>query len=155
MKPKTAWLLVAGAGVVALAVALGWARSDAHVARYICSPVPTGVHDVRFHTTDPFGIAPEFSGHLSFTAPMPAMIELIRQGAFRPSSIEFAFEAPAGPEGWRPADKLGPGARAYFRVHQPSLKGRGLAVGRNRRWSEVLVVDATGTNGFLTMWVLG
>ena len=155
MTRKRLILVVSGAvaGAFVLAAIIAWPRPGTFVAKYICSPVPKGVRELYFKTTDPLGVALEFSGHLSFTAPPDAMAELIKRAAFQPSSIEFASGVPAGPQGWRSTDKLGPGARAYFRVHRPSRNGRGLRVCQNRRWSEVLVVDGTATNGFFTMWV--
>ncbi|MSU63233.1 MAG: hypothetical protein EXS31_12695 [Pedosphaera sp.] len=95
-----------------------------------------------------------FFRHLSFTAPPEAMTELITRAAFQPSSIESASQAPTGPHGWRSADKLGPEARAYFRAHRASRNGRGLPIGRNRSWSEILLVDGSGTNGFFTLWAI-
>ena len=152
MTRKRLLLPSAVGGAFVLAAFIGWPRPGALVAKYICSPVPEGIRELYFKSTDRFGIAPEFSGHLSFTAPPQVMAELIKRAAFQATSIEFASQAPTGPRGWRSVDKLGPEARAYFRVHRPSRNGKGLPTGQNRRWSEILWVDETGTNGFFTMW---
>jgi hypothetical protein len=152
MTRKKLLLLGAVTGVVAFVAVIAWPRPGALVAKYICSPVPQGVREVSFETSDPFGVALEYSRHLSFTAPPEAMAELIGRSSFQPSSIEFASGVPRRPREWPSFDRLGPGARAYFRVHRPSRNGKGLRIGQNRRWSEVLVVDGTGTNGFFTMW---
>jgi len=138
------------------AILLVWSSHAPHVRRYIHSPVPQGVNEMSFTSNDKFGLSIEWSAHLAFNAPAAAMKAVIRTGGFRVSSLEFASGVPGRPAEWPGPQSLGPDAQAYFRVHKPRLDGRFLRrflpFGANRRWSEVLVIDSTGTNGFFTMW---
>lgn len=146
----------AAAGVlllIVLAVLLGRQDHAPHVRRYLCRPLPLAVREVSFASNDRFGISIEWSAHMAFTAPTGAMEEVIRAGGFHPSSLEFATSTPGRPRQWPSQQQLGTDSRAYFRVHMPRFRHGWLPhLGTNRRWSEVLLVDASGTNAFFTMW---
>lgn len=140
-------LVVAGTGIALL---FGTSRAS-HMARYLCHPVPDGVREVMFASSDRLGLSMNWATIIAIQAPTNAMEFMIRTGAFQPSSVDFAA-TPWRSQGWPVPPSLGADARAYFRVHRPTRGGRGLPLAANRRWSEVLVVDGTGTNGYFAMW---
>ena len=119
-------------------------------AKYICSPVPPSVRVVIFQNRDFLSIDPEPVCHLSFTASPQDMADIVRKGRFQ-SFTDWVPGGP-GPAGWRSADQLGPTGRVYSRAHSPRNPNSRLYVGSNRRWSEYLWVDETGTNAYFLLW---
>lgn len=143
------------AGLLALlvvGVALWLPAKTSNVERFLLRPAPDGVRELSFVSNDRFGLSFNWSAHLAFTAPTGALQRIIADGGFQESSAEFAQLVPDRPRDWPAPASLGPTGRVYFRVHRPRSGGKFPAIGGNRRWSEVLVVDGTATNGFFSMW---
>jgi hypothetical protein len=139
--------------LIAVAALLAWPDHAPHVRRYVCRPLPRGVGEVSFTSNDKFGASIEWSAHLAFNAPKGAMQEIIRASDFSTSSLEFVTSTPGRPLHWPSPKQLGSDSQAFFRVHKPRSTLSWLPrIGTNRRWSEVLLVDGTGTNAFFTMW---
>ncbi|HYG35877.1 MAG TPA: hypothetical protein VEC99_13885 [Clostridia bacterium] len=125
--------------------------SNQPFAKYIGSPVPKSVRVVFFQSNDWLEANPEPVCYLAFTATAGDIAQVIQQGGFRPTAANDGVPVPSGPPGWVSADQVVPGGRVYSRSHSPAGVGR-LPLGRNRRWSEYLWIDKTGTNAYFLLW---
>lgn len=94
---------------------------------------------------------PEPVCYLAFTASNGDMAAIINKAQFWPVSKD-SIPVPPGPNGWRAANRLGSEGRGYARAHAPRSPGSRLHIGKNRRWTEYLWVDGTGTNGYFLLW---
>ncbi len=144
--------MAARVGALALLIAyLTQPDGNPPFARFICSPVPPSVRVHLVQNNDWLGVNPEPVCYLGFTASPEDMASVIATARFE-RVTNGSIPVPAGPNGWRPADQLGPGARGYSRVHAPPVPRIRLYIGNNRRWSEYLWVDETGTNAYFLLW---
>src|SRR6266567_2597274 len=130
---------------------LVWPHRNDPVARFICSPVPPSVHVVLFKNRDWFRMSPEPVCYLASSASPEDIASIIYKAQFQRVSQDL-IPVPSGPDGWRSANQLGPDGRVYGRTHAPSKPGSRLYLGSNRRWSEFLWVDGTGTNAYFLLW---
>ena len=96
-------------------------------------------------------MSPEPVCYLAFTASPEDIASIIYKAQFQRVSNVW-IPVPTGPDGWRSADQLGQGGRVYGRTHAPPRPGSRLYIGSNRRWSEFLWVDETGTNAYFLLW---
>jgi len=80
------------------------------------------------------------------------MQTIVQSGGFRSSSLGRITEVLTKSKNWPAFDGFGPKARAYFRVITPRTGRMSLPIRGNRARSELLVVDATGTNAYFIMW---
>lgn len=141
-----------GLGVVAVLLVillLGLLRST-RLARHLCDPLPRGVREIAVTSDEMFGFSMNWATIVAFQAPTNDMDQIIRDGSFMTSSVDSAILTWRS-RGWPVPASLGSGARAYFRVHKPTNGGGIIQFAGNRRWSEYLVIDSTGTNAFFTM----
>src|SRR5947207_109363 len=134
-----------------LVVYLSWPDRNAPFARFICSPVPPSVRILLLQNNDWLGMNPEPVCYLAFTASPEDIATIVNNAQFQRVSKD-SLPVPSGPDGWRSADQLGPDGRVYGRTHAPRSPGSRLYIGSNRRWSEFLWVDETGTNAYFLLW---
>jgi len=134
-----------------LVVYLSWPDANAPFAKFICSPVPPSVQIRLLQNNDWLGMNPEPVCYLAFTANPEDIASIIAKARFQ-SVTNGSIPVPAGPNGWRPADQLGPNERVYVRVHAPGTSTTRFYLGNNRRWTEYLWVDESGTNAYFLLW---
>jgi hypothetical protein len=133
-------LLLAG-GMAAL-----WPAPRRMFKYYLFSPIPGSVRDIQY-SGEWLGINPEPVCFLRFTA-SPADLELIlKKQGFKPAESSFNASGPP----WWDIDKRGAGTSVFVRQYSPAKESRWY-VGKNRRWTEVLRVDSTGTNIYFLVW---
>jgi hypothetical protein len=112
---------------------------------YVFDPMPASVSNVMFYG-DTLRISPEPVCFVRFTA-SPADIDSILKGkGFK--EAEGSFD-PTGPPWWNVSTL--PSVRVFTRQHGPKRDSK-LFFGKNRRWTEVLRIDATGTNAYFLVF---
>jgi nicotinamidase-related amidase len=144
-------LFTARGGVLILAVllafiALGLRRTaKGQFEYYVFDPMPTSVRNVLFHG-DTFRINPEPVCFIRFSASPADIDQMVKSKGFK--QVEDSFNA-TGPAWWDVS--LLPNVRVFIRKHGPKRDSK-LFFGKNRRWTEVLRIDSTGTNAYFLVW---
>lgn len=113
---------------------------------YVLDPIPPSVRDIKYRG-EWLRISPEPVCFLRFTSSTKDLDLLLTTKGFKP--VENSFD-PSGPVWWDIAQS-GPGIKVFARQHKPRHQGK-LYVGKNRRWTEVIRVDHTGTNVYFLVW---
>jgi hypothetical protein len=112
-------------------------RGTVAFGKYIYSPVPMSVREIRSQINDWFGIMPEPVCYFSFQIGNDDVHRIVKGKGFRAVSLEDMF-SPGGPAWFQPG-RIGTNGQFYRRTDQ-------------RRNTQYLWIDATGTNGFFLYW---
>lgn len=144
MKPRVlSGLLVLLLALIILGI---WPFGRRQFRYYVFDPIPPSVRNIRY-AGEWLKVGPEPVCFLRFTAAPEDIDRMIREKGFREAE---SGPNPTGPVWWE-AKRMGAVSRVYARDYRPKQKGR-LYVGKNRRWTEVMTIDSTGTNVYFLVW---
>lgn len=141
--PKTGVLLLV---LFFLSVALSFRRTaKGQFEYYVLDPMPPSIRDVMFEGDD-LRINPEPLCFIRFSASSADIDAIIQGKGFK--EVDDSFN-PTGPPWWNVSTLTN--VRVLVRQHGPKRDTK-LYSGKNRRWTEVLRIDSTGTNAYFLVW---
>jgi len=132
---------------VVLMAAMLWRTPTRQFRYYILDPIPPSVANIQFQEGDGLRINPEPVSFMRFTASAADIEHILAAKGFK--ETDDSFNA-SGPPWWNIA-RSGPGIRVFVRQHGPKTDTK-LFFGKNRRWTEVIRIDSTGTNVYFLVW---
>ena len=124
-----------------------WRTGKREFEYFVFAPMPRSVGNIRFEDGDWLRMNPEPVVFIRFTASTNDIQMMLAARGFKKEGSHFGQNGPV----WWDVSRLGPGTRIFVRQHRPQRENT-LYFGKNRRWTEVVRIDPTGTNVYFLVW---